>query len=255
MTPSNETPIEESNKHLDVTVDKTTMPNLVIITGMSGAGRTEAMHVFEDMGYFCVDNLPAPLIADLVDLRAPSSQEATNTYTAVVCDARNHVYFESLDNILRSLDEKNIDYRVVFLDAADEKLVSRYKSSRRRHPLCDDGSSIGQGIQRERMLLSFVAKRADYTIDTTDMLPAQLHNRLRSLFGSEETRKSLSVSTAPTVHAKAKQTVTGSDCPSRASSSWDTADSSASAVRSVQARRSSSICRQTFSAIRTKPSD
>ena len=194
MTPSNETPIEESNKHLDVTVDKTTMPNLVIITGMSGAGRTEAMHVFEDMGYFCVDNLPAPLIADLVDLRAPSSQEATNTYTAVVCDARNHVYFESLDNILRSLDEKNIDYRVVFLDAADEKLVSRYKSSRRRHPLCDDGSSIGQGIQRERMLLSFVAKRADYTIDTTDMLPAQLHNRLRSLFGSEETRKSLSVS-------------------------------------------------------------
>lgn len=168
------------------------MPNLVIITGMSGAGRTEAMHVFEDMGYFCVDNLPCPLIQNLIDLRvAPTSGKGE--YTAVVCDARNHKYFESFSSIIKNLDEKGIDYRVVFLDAADEKLVSRYKSSRRRHPLCEDGSSISQGIYRERMLLSAIAKRADYTIDTTDMLPQQLRNRLHSLFSSEETRKVLSV--------------------------------------------------------------
>ena len=184
----------ENGKRLDCAAEQGTMPNLVIITGMSGAGRTEAMHVFEDMGYFCVDNLPAPLIENLVELRAPSAQEAKSTYTAVVCDARNHAYFEKLCHSLHALDKKGIDYRVVFLDASDEKLVSRYKSSRRRHPLCDDGSSIGQGILRERMLLSAVAKRADYTIDTTDMLPAQLRNRLRSLFRSEEARKVLSVS-------------------------------------------------------------
>ena len=181
-------------QHLESVVEDSKMPNLVIITGMSGAGRTEAIHVFEDMGYFCVYNLPAPLIADLVDLRAPDAQGDRKTYTAVVCDARNHIYFEKLTHIIAELDEKGVDYRIVFLDAADEKLVSRYKSSRRRHPLCDDGSSIGQGIVRERMLLSSVAKRADYIIDTTDMLPAQLHNRLRTLFGSEETRKTLSVS-------------------------------------------------------------
>ena len=130
-------------QHLESVVEDSKMPNLVIITGMSGAGRTEAMHVFEDMGYFCVDNLPAPLIADLVDLRAPDAQGDRKTYTAVVCDARNHIYFEKLTHIIAELDEKGVDYRIVFLDAADEKLVSRYKSSRRRHPLCDDGSSIG----------------------------------------------------------------------------------------------------------------
>ena len=181
-------------QHLDSAVTDNKMPNLVIITGMSGAGRTEAMHVFEDMGYFCVDNLPAPLISNLVDLRVPTEQAAENRYTAVVCDARNHAYFEEIDTIIEKLDEMNLNYRIVFLNAADDKLVARYKSSRRRHPLCDDGSSIGQGIARERMLLSRVAKRADYIIDTTDMLPAQLHNRIRSLFGGEQTRKTLSVS-------------------------------------------------------------
>ena len=185
---------ELETQHLDSAVTENKMPNLVIITGMSGAGRTEAMHVFEDMGYFCVDNLPVPLIADLVDLRMPNDTVADSRYTAVVCDARNHSYFEGINDIIRNLDEKGVDYRIVFLDASDEKLVARYKSSRRRHPLCDDGSSIGQGIVHERLLLSRVAKRADYIIDTTDMLPAQLHNSLRSLFGSEETRKTLSVS-------------------------------------------------------------
>ena len=137
----------QHDQRLDGSVERSSMPNLVIITGMSGAGRTEAMHVFEDMGYFCVDNLPAPLISELVDLRmsGPNANGKTEEmYTAVVCDARNHVYFEELNSIIRTLDERGIDFRVVFLDAADEKLISRYKSSRRRHPLCDDGSSIAQ---------------------------------------------------------------------------------------------------------------
>lgn len=172
--------------------DSQQMPKLVIISGMSGAGRTEAMHVFEDMGYFCVDNLPAPLISSLISLRV-FGESAQPNYTAVVCDARNQDYFVDLVEELALLDEKNVDYRMVFLDASNEKLVARYKSSRRRHPLCEDGSSISQGIGRERMLLSPIASRADYTIDTTDMLPQQLRNRLRSLFASEESRKVLSV--------------------------------------------------------------
>ena len=174
--------------------DAEAMPKLVIITGMSGAGRTEAMHVFEDLGYYCVDNLPAPLILDVVSLRQAIEQGKNESRVCVVCDARSQGFFDSIGDVLQKLDESAIEFRLVFLDAADNKLVARYKSSRRKHPLCEDGSSIGQGIARERMLLSAVAKRADYTIDTTDMLPQQLRTRLRSLFGNEESRLTMTVS-------------------------------------------------------------
>jgi RNase adapter protein RapZ len=168
------------------------MPDLVLITGMSGAGRTEAIHVFEDMGYFCVDNLPALLIEELINLPALSQEKKSKI--AVVCDARNQSYFQNLSCVLDKLKDEGVNYRVVFLDAADEKLIARYKSSRRRHPLCDDGKSISSGIARERMMLSSIKENASYVLDTTDLLPQQLRASLKSLFLQEDERKVLSVS-------------------------------------------------------------
>jgi len=169
------------------------MPSFVIVTGMSGAGRTEAMHVFEDLGYFCVDNLPSNLITELLKLNGLPGEDGAHRHLAVVCDARNGDYFGMLIDKLDELDRREIPYKVVFLDANDEKLVSRYKSSRRRHPLCTDGTTIAQGIERERMILMEIRDRADYVIDTTDMLPQKLRSTLRELFATGQERRGLSV--------------------------------------------------------------
>ena len=171
----------------DVVVDEKTLPRLVLVTGMSGAGRTEAMHVFEDLGYYCVDNLPSRLIGDLLSL------EESPRRVAVVCDARNGEYFSNLVHELDGLTDAGIDYKLVFLDADDERLLARYKSSRRRHPLCLDGMTITQGIQRERALLEELRQRADVVVDTTAMLPQKLRSVLRSQFASGTERSGLAV--------------------------------------------------------------
>lgn len=169
------------------------MPELVIVSGMSGAGRTEAMHVFEDLGYFCVDNLPSRLIGNLLDLAGMPGQPDEKRRLAVVCDARNGDFFANLSAELKKIAEAGIDYRVLFLDAADEKLIARYKSSRRRHPLCADGASIVRGIERERDLLFELREGAHHVVDTTDMLPQQLRSTIRGLFAPGEERKGLAV--------------------------------------------------------------
>ena len=169
------------------------MPELVIVTGMSGAGRTEAMHILEDLGYFCIDNLPASLIDDVLALADVPGQEQGGHRIAVVCDARSGSFFLSLKDELDKLEREGVDYQIVFLDASDEKLVARYKSSRRRHPLCEDGTTIGQGIQRERSMLFSLREAANMVIDTTDMLPQQLRAQIRSHFSSGEERKGLAV--------------------------------------------------------------
>lgn len=172
------------------------MPELVIVSGMSGAGRTEAMHVFEDLGYFCVDNLPSSLIGNLFELGGMAElpgQPEGECRIAVVCDARNRSFFGKLTDELSKLDAQGITYRILFLDAADSKLIARYKSSRRRHPLCADGASIANGIQRERSMLYNLREMAHDVIDTTDMLPQQLRARIRQLFANGEERKGLAV--------------------------------------------------------------
>ncbi len=186
MSEPNETQVSEA-----VSIEM--MPELVIVTGMSGAGRTEAMHTFEDLGYFCVDNLPSSLIGDLLDLSELPGQPTERRRIAVVCDARNRQFFASLIEELNKLKGQGIDYRVLFLDAADEKLIARYKSSRRRHPLCSDGASIAQGIQRERDLLFTLRENAHHVIDTTSMLPPQLRATIRALFAPGEERQGLAV--------------------------------------------------------------
>ncbi len=187
MSPSNLT-----NKEISEITNN--MPELVILTGMSGAGRTEAMHVFEDLGYFCIDNLPSSLIGEVIKLTDLPGQSHGAPRVAVVCDARNRTYFDDLKGELDKLRKQGVDYRIVFLEANDEKLIARYKSSRRRHPLCEDGMTIVQGIQRERSLLYDIRENAHHIIDTTDMLPQKLRTHLRELFATHEAREGMSVS-------------------------------------------------------------
>ena len=170
------------------------MPELVILSGMSGAGRTEAMHVFEDLGYYCVDNLPPQLIHQLVDVAEPVDETSGKLRIAVVCDARSRGFFDDVVEVIESLARDGVESKIVFLDAEDEKLVARYKSSRRRHPLCADGATISHGIERERSLLREMRARADYVIDTTNLLPAELRKRINGLFNSGSERTGLSVS-------------------------------------------------------------
>lgn len=166
------------------------LPSIVILTGMSGAGRTEAMHVFEDLGYFCVDNLPSSLIKNLVD----EQMNNDNSKIAIVCDARNGKYFSQLYSEIENLRNSGQDVRVVFLDSNDDKLIARYKSSRRRHPLCSDGVTISDGIARERALMLPIKDLADIKIDTSDMLPQNLRNKLREMFDGGLSLKVLNVS-------------------------------------------------------------
>ena len=169
------------------------MRELVIVSGMSGAGRTEAMHVFEDLGYFCVDNLPPALIGQLVDMTDFPTGSDKDGRVAVVCDVRSREFFDGFSKALKELDERNANYRILFLDADDSKLIARYKSSRRRHPLCTDGATISSGIERERGLLYEVRDKADFVIDTTSMLPAELREKITTLFAEGSKNRGLSV--------------------------------------------------------------
>ena len=165
-----------------IDIQNSNIPDLVILTGMSGAGRTEAMHTFEDIGYYCVDNLPPLLLGNLLSLEGMPGQPNPQRKLAVVCDARNRDFFSELKPELAKLEKNGVKYRLLFLDANDSKLIARYKSSRRRHPLCDDGSTIGAGIQLERSLLREFEEAAHDVVDTSDLLPQELRAKIRALF-------------------------------------------------------------------------
>ena len=172
----------------------TEMPELIIVSGMSGAGRTEAMHVFEDLNYFCIDNLPPDLIDDLLAMPDFSKATGDSRKLAIVCDARGRGFFSSMSAVLSKLKDSGINYKILFLDASDDKLISRYKSSRRMHPLCKDGASIAAGIERERSLLRELQTNADQVIDTTNLLPAELRDKIKDLYSTGPVREGLSVS-------------------------------------------------------------
>lgn len=164
---------------------------LVVITGMSGAGRSEAIHTFEDLGYFCIDNLPPSFIPQLTQLaQLPGSRVRR---LAVVCDVRGHEFFEQLAGELDALHDRGVDHRVLFLEADDDTLVNRFKETRRRHPLCEEGLSLAEGIEDERDALVRVRERADLVIDTSDIRPAELRKRLRDEFLAEPMADALTV--------------------------------------------------------------
>ncbi len=156
-------------------METSALTDLVVITGFSGAGKSTAMAAFEDEGYFCVDNLPSEMIRSLVDLFMHAGSKVARA--AVVSDARGGTYFEGLVEMLDDLRRSGMRHRVVFLEADEETLLTRYKETRRRHPLAPTGS-VAEGIQRERELLAPVRDRADVVLDTTGLTAAMLRRRL-----------------------------------------------------------------------------
>jgi len=167
-------------------------PDLVVITGMSGAGRTEAMHAFEDLGYFCIDNLPPSLLIDLVALSGTG--DGGHRKLAVVCDLRAREFFPELLSELKRIDSMGLTHSVLFLDAEDGELLARYKTTRRRHPLCDDGMTISAGIQRERALLNDAREASHYVINTTSLSAQDLRKKIRALYTEASDQDDLTVS-------------------------------------------------------------
>jgi UPF0042 nucleotide-binding protein len=151
------------------------LQDLVVITGFSGAGKSTAMNVFEDAGYFCVDNLPPEMIRSLVELFVHAGSKVERA--AVVSDVRGGVYFEALRAVVDDLDALGINHHVLFLEAAEQTLVTRYKETRRRHPLAPEGS-VAAGVASERALLEPLRSRADLVIDTTGMSAAMLRGKI-----------------------------------------------------------------------------
>lgn len=152
----------------------------VIITGMSGAGKTNFMQKLEDMGYYCVDNLPPVLITRFADLCWKST--SNTRHVAVVTDIRGGSFFDALPQALDELKKRGIPHEVVFLEASDEALVRRYMETRRQHPLAKN-MRIQEGIAAERKILAGVRAQADVIVDTTAMKTGDLKEYLSSRFG------------------------------------------------------------------------
>jgi len=153
-------------------------PRLVMVTGLSGAGKTQALHSLEDLGFFCVDNLPPALIPKFGELLAQTAGRISEVALGV--DIRGGEFFDTLFEVLADLDGAGVRYEILFLDAADETLVRRFKETRRRHPLSPE---ILAGIREERRRLSELKGRAHKIIDTSDLTTRQLKDELAAIFG------------------------------------------------------------------------
>lgn len=160
----------------------------VIVTGMSGAGKSTTLKMMEDMGYFCVDNMPIPLMTKLTELLLVPNEEITKV--ALGLDIRSGQNLEELEGVLNDMDAANLHFEILFLEASDETLVKRYKETRRNHPLAG-GGRVEKGIAQERQKIGFLKKRADYILDTTRMLTRELKAELNKIFVENKEYKSL----------------------------------------------------------------
>jgi len=151
----------------------------IIITGMSGAGKSQAMKAMEDMGYYCMDNLPPALLLKFAQLCQNSKRNIDKV--AIVVDIRGGIFFEDLFKGLDELNKEGISYKILFLDASDKVLINRYKELRRPHPLAPNGRAI-DGIIEERKLLSEVMRRADYVINTSRLTIGMLREEISKIF-------------------------------------------------------------------------
>lgn len=158
--------------------------NLVVITGMSGAGKTVAMQSFEDMGYFCVDNMPPSLLPKFWELIKDSGKI---TKICLVIDLRSRDFFDELVTVIQNMDNTSmIKMSVVYLEASDSELVSRYKETRRSHPLQQSGGSVLTGIQKERAHLQDIRQKAHLIIDTSTISPRELREELTREFKQDD---------------------------------------------------------------------
>ncbi len=154
--------------------------SLVVITGMSGAGRSEAIRTFEDLGYFCIDNLPPSFLRQVVDLASLPGSRIRRI--AAVSDVRAKEFFDELLGELEDLEDDGIPFHLIFLEAETDRLLRRFKETRRRHPLASEEESLAESIKAEREALSIIRARADVIIDTTKLKPADLRRVLRERY-------------------------------------------------------------------------
>ena len=160
---------------------------LLIVTGMSGAGKSTAVNALEDIGFYCVDNVPPKIIPSFIDLS--NHKEKMLSRLAIVTDSRGGELFSDITEVLDNLDNEGMNYRIIFFDTSNDEIIRRYKENRRSHPLLSGETfSLETAIAKERQMLSDIKDRADFVIDTTYMGSAQLKQKLASIFlSSDET--------------------------------------------------------------------
>ncbi|MDO4318636.1 MAG: RNase adapter RapZ [Lachnospiraceae bacterium] len=164
---------------------------LVIVTGMSGAGKSIAINALEDMGYYCVDNLPSKFLVSFADLYGMAENKQEKKIATVV-DIRGKEMFGDFFQAMEELSRRNYPYRILFLETDTQTLINRYKFTRRRHPLMEEGGlGMGEAIEREREFLKKTRLKADYIVDTSALKPMELRERVMSLLSEEPEREAM----------------------------------------------------------------
>lgn len=164
---------------------------LVIVTGMSGAGKSIAINALEDMGYYCVDNLPSKFLVSFADLYGMAENKQEKKIATVV-DIRGKDMFGDFFQAMEELSRRKYPYRILFLETDTQTLINRYKFTRRRHPLMEDGGlGMGEAIEQEREFLKKTRAKADYIVDTSTLKPMQLRERVMSLLAEEPEREAM----------------------------------------------------------------
>ena len=164
----------------------------IVISGLSGAGKSQVASFMEDIGYFVVDNMPAPLIPKFAELCMAG--QAKYDRVSIVSDIRGGQTFDGLFAALSDLEEMGCDYKILYVEASPETIIKRYKETRRLHPLARDGRSLDEAVHRERTILEPVRDRAEYIVDTTALSTAKLRGEVLRLFGSGGPQQAMSVS-------------------------------------------------------------
>lgn len=160
--------------------------HLIIVTGMSGSGKTQVCRHMEDLGYFCVDNLPPVFIPKFAELCAHSAGHVQKV--VLVVDTRSREFFDTFVHVLDDMDRDNQQYEMLFMDASDAAIIRRYKETRRRHPMAPS-SRISEGIAKERERLALVRNKATYIIDTSEIKKGELKEKILRLFGNSQGEK------------------------------------------------------------------
>ncbi len=155
----------------------------VIVTGMSGGGKTQACRYLEDLGFFCVDNLPPVFIPKFAELCAHSAGHISKV--VLVVDTRSREFFDTFQHVLEDMDRDGVKYEMLFMDASDAAIIRRYKETRRRHPMAP-AARISDGVKRERERLAPIREKATYIIDTSNLKKAELKNKIIRLFGNPD---------------------------------------------------------------------
>lgn len=157
----------------------------IIVTGLSGAGKSNAIKYLEDMGYYCIDNMPPMLINSFITLEKQNKINVKKA--AFVMDIRGGAFFDDLENVMKELDDEGIKYQILFLEATDDTLIRRFQETRRSHPLSEN-STNSEAIKKERRLLTAIREKSDFIIDTSNLKPAELQHLLTTSLeqGGEE---------------------------------------------------------------------